>query len=138
MEDLIHCGGVIVFNENLEFVAVVSERGNYGFPKGKREVGETMFETSFRELREETGLQPKDITLYSTHFDEINSKGDTCVRYLLAKYNSKSDFEFTFDKEELKWVGWVHWKKLFPLLILKNRPDILKKVVQFIGEQSLV
>jgi len=139
----IHCGGVIVFNSLFEFIAVVSsDRGNYGFPKGKREKGETTFETALRELQEETGLQEKDIELQSksVYFDEISNKGNICVRYFLARHkgSGSSNFQFVYDKTELNNVEWIHYSKLSSLLVLKNRPEILCKVVNFIKENNLI
>jgi len=136
----IHCGGVIVFTTGLEFVSVVSKAGNYGFPKGKREKDETLFQTSIRELQEETGIQEKDIQFIqpeSVYFDEISNKGNICVRYFLAQYKSdvtSKEFNFVFDLEELRQVSWINHKKLLSLLTLKNRPSILAKAVQFIKE----
>jgi len=139
----IHCGGIIVFTQDLEFVTVISENGNHGFPKGKREKGETLFATALRELREETGLQQEDIELIqpeTVYFDEISNKGNPCVRYWLAEYKSpqsSKEFNFIFDITELNQVLWMNAQQLLPLLTLKNRSDILVRVVKFIKENLI-
>lgn len=53
------CGAVIYrkSNDNVEFLGVKSKgNGDWGFPKGHVEAGETEKETAKREILEETGL----------------------------------------------------------------------------------
>lgn len=57
-----HSAGAVVFTRAsgaLRFVIVQSRAGHHGFPKGHMEPGETEAETALREIREETGLEPR-------------------------------------------------------------------------------
>lgn len=53
------CGAVIYRKRsgNIEYLLVKNKRGgNWGFPKGHIEIGETEYDTAMREVKEETGL----------------------------------------------------------------------------------
>ena len=49
------CGGVIV--EGGKVLMVLQTNGNFAFPKGHMEEGETEIETAMREIAEETGVE---------------------------------------------------------------------------------
>lgn len=53
------CGAVVFTRAGgeIRYVLVCSPEGNYGFPKGHAEPGETLEETALREIREEVGLR---------------------------------------------------------------------------------
>lgn len=105
--DLLPCGGVIVFDQNIEHcILVKTENNNYGFPKGKRNKGETMEETALRELQEETGLTKEQIKLVDDiTLDELSNKDNPCIRYFLATCDNM-DHKFQFDEKELSEVDW--------------------------------
>ena len=48
------CGCVIIENDKVLLIKQI--QGNWGFPKGHMEVGETEVETAIREVKEETNL----------------------------------------------------------------------------------
>lgn len=58
-----YCSGVIVFSKNLTHVLIVESKwkGNYGFPKGRKENQDKMDwrNTAIRELEEETSISAK-------------------------------------------------------------------------------
>lgn len=53
------CGFVVYEDTDQErrYLIIRSRQGEYGFPKGHTEPGETELETAMRELREETNLE---------------------------------------------------------------------------------
>lgn len=106
--NLVPCSGVIVFDEKLEKCVIVkTENNNYGFPKGKREKGETFEQNALRELYEETGLTKNKLLFAENVFiDELSRKGNPCTRYMIAKYNHPDKHVFKFDKNELAEVNW--------------------------------
>lgn len=52
------CGGVVFTREDgrVRYCVIRQRNGDYGFPKGHTEPGETERETALREIREEVGL----------------------------------------------------------------------------------
>lgn len=53
------CGFVVYedTNQGRRYLIIRSRQGEYGFPKGHTEPGETELETAMRELKEETNLE---------------------------------------------------------------------------------
>ena len=127
----IHCAGVIVFNSRSEFVVVLTHRGNYGFPKGKKHRQEDLIDTAIRELQEETGLTRENIELIpSIYFDEVTAKGNVSVRYFLARYRDNYNRDFIFDASELNEVKWMSQEDTISNLVLKNRPQIVRDALK--------
>ena len=61
------CAGFIIICE--DHVLLVSTHKNiWGFPKGKRKTKEQHIDCAYRELKEETGLDTKDIISIIIHF----------------------------------------------------------------------
>ncbi len=59
--------------------------GQWGFPKGKRNRGESVLDNALRELFEETGIMRLQLALREdVAFDERSDKGNLAVRYLAA------------------------------------------------------
>ena len=88
--------GAVVFtliNHDLKYVIIHDNNGNYGFPKGHQEKGETLNETAIREIKEEIGI---DIELLDDFKKEIF--------YTLPSGNNKQAIYFlaTYNNQELK------------------------------------
>lgn len=128
--DYLSCAGVIVFDQKIEqCILVKTENNNYGFPKGKRNKGETTEQTALRELQEETGLTKNQIKLVDDFtLDELSNKGNPCTRYLLATCNDMNH-KFQFDEKELTDVKWHKLNDTMKLLPDK-RISVLEKAVE--------
>lgn len=126
----IPCYGIIIIKElDEECVLVKKKDGNYGFPKGKRHKKETAISTAFREVEEETGLQNHQLTLVNNiYLDELSSKGNVSVRYLLAKYTYNHKHKFNFDSNELEESNWFKFDIAMDKLKSK-RKKILQKTL---------
>ena len=91
-----HSAGAVVFTREAgepRFVIVQSMLGHHGFPKGHMEEGETEAETALREIREETGLEPRLIPGFRTvELYPLPEKPNTMkqVVYLLAEYEAQT------------------------------------------------
>lgn len=121
-----YCAGIIVFN-NDKTVLVCTPKGHYGFPKGKRNKGEDILATAWRELQEETGLTADNVKLIDgITIDEKSDKGKLAVTYYVGIL-TKAIKEFKFDNTELSKVEWVQVNKAYKLDKLRDRrKDILK------------
>ncbi len=63
-------GALIIYRDNLLLIKVQGSRV-YSLPKGKSDPGETLAETAIREVKEETGLDIKDIMEINLDFLNI-------------------------------------------------------------------
>jgi 8-oxo-dGTP pyrophosphatase MutT (NUDIX family) len=125
------CCGVIILNNDLtKCVLVKTEKNNYGFPKGKRNKGETNIQTALRELNEETGINENQIEFITeNHYEELSHKQKPSVKYYVAKLISTDKIKFKYDKNELDTVDWYNIEDAIKLLTLKNRDNILRSII---------
>jgi 8-oxo-dGTP pyrophosphatase MutT (NUDIX family) len=114
---MINCAGIIVFHQN-NTVIVSTARGNHGFPKGKRHSSETLLETAWRELQEETGLSQRDVTLIPDVFvdEQKPDKKNVSVRYFVGILKEDETPVLTHDPTELASVQWVDVEKAGQIL----------------------
>lgn len=78
---IIVAGGGLVMNEHNEYL-LIHRRGFWDLPKGKAEKGETIEETSVREVEEETGLVDIDLgdEIRLTYHTYENRKGKRVLK----------------------------------------------------------
>lgn len=81
MRKLEHSSGAVLYTEEqgeIRYILVQERNGNWGFPKGHIEAGESRRQTALREIREETGLHAR----LEGHFSQT-------IRYWLKKGTEK-------------------------------------------------
>lgn len=132
--------GVIIYrktNEGLKFLLLYYGGRYWGFPKGKLDSGERSFKAALREVREETGIRPKDL-----HFGEVfkisdnfgfSRKGkevDKTVTYYLARSKTSR----VMISEYHQGYGWFSLKEAERVIIHENLRKIIKKAAEAIGE----
>lgn len=120
------CAGIIVF-DNDKVALVNTNCGNFSFPKGKRNKSESDLEVAWRELEEETGLTKEHVNLIDEEYyiDELNNKGNLCVRYFIGTL-SKNIREFKFDPKELANAQWYYVRNALTFeKFKKSRREIL-------------
>lgn len=129
---MIHCAGIIVFHQD-STVIVSTARGNHGFPKGKRQSSESLLETAWRELTEETGLTQDRVTLISNVFvdEQKPDKKNVSVRYFVGMVQQDVKPSLIFDPKELATVQWIPMDVASQMLTLVRR-QILHKAFRFI------
>ena len=120
--------GAIVYkieDNEIKYMMIMLIRGNWGFPKGHFESGETEKETAVREVFEETGLKVK----FHENFRETIQYFPApfifkTVIYFLAKTVTDKVKIQTDEVAEYKWVSYDEAAKLITYRIQKK---ILKK-----------
>jgi 8-oxo-dGTP pyrophosphatase MutT (NUDIX family) len=127
---------------------IINSQKNYtvpewGFPKGRRDSGETDLQCALRELREETGVNEKDV-IFIRNLDSISETffGSNhihyCHKYFMFLYNS--DKELVYDKnnfhmiQEIGDLGWFSLEEC-----LNNiRPENIEKKEVLLRASSLL
>jgi 8-oxo-dGTP diphosphatase len=122
------CAGVVVFRwrEGEPWCLLVqTHTGQWGFPKGKRNKGESVVENALRELFEETGLLRLQINLHEDlAIDERSDKGNLAVRYLAATLSDPSPI-LVRQQQELQAVTWMRIAEAEAVL-RPSRRDVLR------------
>jgi len=119
------CAGFIVLCK--EHVLLVETPNHvWGFPKGKKNKKEDLFDCAFRELKEETGLTKDQIIMIDKNivFNEVSKKDKSCVHLYLAT-TSELIKPKVQDQTELLTAKWVNVKEALKILTKKNRKQIL-------------
>ena len=103
------CYGFIIYNHSLTKVLMVKTvAGILGFPKGKIKKGELPLCCAFRELKEETNLDPEDLLILPGCQSEVKENGHVPTNYYLAKIREPLSKElYCLDQEENLQVGWM-------------------------------
>ena len=126
-----HCYGFIIFNQDRDQVlVVVTKYGCYGFPKGKIEKGELPLACAFRELNEETNLDPEDIEILSGCISEVNNKGNVPTNYYYAIIRNNKKKLYCKDTDEDLQIKWMNINKLLRLSNKEFYPR-RKKLLKF-------
>jgi 8-oxo-dGTP pyrophosphatase MutT (NUDIX family) len=134
-----YCAGAIIFKregaEDLRYFLLrypvgpgSPQKEYWGFVKGHVEAGESLLETTVREVREETGL--KDLKFIdgfkekeSYFFTKDKEKICKTVTFLLAETQTK---DIVLSAEHLDSI-WLPYQEALTLLTFKNAKDLLKK-----------
>lgn len=107
-DDLVLAAGGIVHrmeNEQVEVACIYREqRGDWTFPKGKLDEGESFEDAALREVLEETGLHC-DIERYigSTNYTHRKGRPKLVAYYLMSVH--AGDFEPNDEVDELHWLS---------------------------------
>ncbi|MCA9688217.1 MAG: NUDIX domain-containing protein [Myxococcales bacterium] len=130
------CAGVIVFRvaaEALTLIMVESHAGSWGFPKGKRHRREEVLANALRELSEETGLGPTQISLLpGVEIDERSAKGNLAVRYLVARLvDLQAELAAPPDEARVVWMTVEEARAR----LTKPRREVLRAALSSLGAE---
>ena len=107
MADVRAAGGVVwrEGEDGLEVLVIHRpDHGDWSFPKGKLDPGETFEEAALREVREETGLTCRlGPELAFAHYED-NKGRPKVVRYWLMAVIEDPGFEPNDEVDELRWL----------------------------------
>ncbi len=126
-----NCYGFLIFNSKMDKILTVeTPAGHIGFPKGKKNYkNELPLCCAFRELKEETNLDPEDIEILPGCKSEINEKDNVPTNYYIAKIRNDNKQVFCNDKDENLKLQWIEINKLIKLNDFKmyqRRKTIIK------------
>lgn len=130
------CG--IILNNDKVLTVNINHNGFYCLPGGHVHLGEDTFQAIKREIKEEIGIETKDISLMAVIENFfLNDKGKTFHElgyYYIIKPNSLGDKENDFclienDEGELKELEFK-WVNLDNIKEVDFRPEILKEYLK--------
>jgi 8-oxo-dGTP pyrophosphatase MutT (NUDIX family) len=128
--------GVIVYKEfwgERLYLIIRSLRGEYGFPKGHVEGGETEYETAKRELKEETGVEAEIIDGFRRQIEyKLPGKTDVIKRsvYFIGKCTA---FQITPQASEVSEAVFVPLSTALELLTFESTREILKEADTYLS-----
>jgi 8-oxo-dGTP pyrophosphatase MutT (NUDIX family) len=122
------CGAVVFRRRcgNTEFLLIQNKNGgNWGFPKGHVEVGETERETAMREVREETGLEISPMDGFRI-VSEYHPRGRIIkkVIFFLAEMNGE---EVTIQESEIDKYTWADYGRAMNMFKFNNDRNVMSK-----------
>lgn len=121
-------------HEKRKFLLIKDFHGNYGFPKGHTEKGETLEETALREIREEVGLKVCLDTSFQVELDYVMPNGIAKKSiYYLASYQ---DQEPVRQEEEVEEICLLEYEEALKLLTFTNMKEALVKAKRYIDEKQ--
>ena len=129
------CGGLVftLTDEGIQYVLIRQTNGDWGFPKGHMEPGETEEETALREIFEEVGLR---VTLRPGFREELfyplpRRPGYTkhCV-YFLAQYQGQTLHR---QESEIEEVRLLPCEEAMALLSFPESRALLQKADRFLN-----
>jgi 8-oxo-dGTP pyrophosphatase MutT (NUDIX family) len=132
--------GLVIYNasrDGAKFLLLYHWNGYWNFPKGKLEEGERSFRAALREVKEETGINQKDL-----RFREYFKVSDTYVFMSEGRrVHKRVDFYLAEAQttrvrisDEHDGYGWFLYKDAVPLLKHKNLRETLKKAYDTITQ----
>lgn len=119
--------GCIIIN-NDKVLLVQQSSGNWGFPKGHLEKGESETEAAIRETKEETNLDVKIVDSSARYSIEYNTDKGTHKEavYFLA---TKTSEEIVRQESEINEIKWFDFKEALETISFDNAKGLLKKVL---------
>jgi ADP-ribose pyrophosphatase YjhB (NUDIX family) len=138
---VISAGGIIFRRQptGLEIFFIKDPFARYTFPKGKQELGETLVQTSIREIREETGLHNlrfvAPIGKTSFRFRREGYTYEKIVYFFL--FEAPKDARETLTGNGAIWEGaWVKAHQAFAMSSYRNLDRLLSKALRLIAQEE--
>lgn len=129
------CGGLVFTRtpQGIRYVILRQTNGDWGFPKGHMEPGETETQTAAREIFEEVGLEVTFLEGYREElfYPLLRRPGYTkhCV-YFLAQY---LDQPLHRQESEISDVRLLPYEEAMEILTFPESKDLLQKADHFLN-----
>ena len=132
------CGAVIYKideNKRISFLIVKQKTGNFGFPKGHVEEGETEKETAIREIKEETNID----ALVDTNFRMVStySPAKGIIKAVVFFVATPISEEVVAQPEEIELALWCDYYKARRTVNFRQNKVILKNAFNYIRKNVL-
>ena len=132
------CGAVIYKideNKRISFLIVKQKTGNFGFPKGHVEEGETEKETAIREIKEETNID----ALVDTNFRMVStySPAKGIIKDVVFFVATPVSEEVVAQPEEIELAIWCDYYKARRTVNFRQNKVILKNAFNYIRKNVL-
>ncbi len=126
VKDLIVAAGGIVIRGDNEVLLVHRPRyGDWSFPKGKLDSGESPLETAIREVREETGLEV-EARAFAGAFGYLVKGIPKTVLFWVMAAGKQGEIE---DSEEVSEVVWLPAIEALERMSYLLEKELLQKVI---------
>lgn len=131
------CCGIVIFR-NDTVVLVKTDKGHYGFPKGKRKKNETDLENAIREVKEESNIGFDDLLLYKYNngdyvtVDEVKNVSPS-IRYFVGELKHHVELKME-DPDELDEVSYVNINDALNFTewdLAERRKIVLRDAIKF-------
>ncbi|MCR4633775.1 MAG: NUDIX domain-containing protein [Erysipelotrichaceae bacterium] len=121
-----------VQNGKILYLLIKDFHGNYGFPKGHLENGETLLDAAIREIKEEAGI---DIVLDPSFREDLeyvmpNGILKTSV-YFLGSYEGQTPVR---QIEEVEEILLLPYEEALDVVTFDNMKDVLKHADRYLRE----
>ncbi len=128
------CGAVVYTEKNNEilYLVVKSNKGDYGFPKGHAENDENDTQAAYREILEETGINVNFIDGFKFESEYHPNEDQNILKHLILFLAKFEDQKITIQKEELLSASLMNFKNANDVLKFNNLKDALKQADDFI------
>ena len=120
------CGCVIMEKDKVLLIQQIE--GNWGFPKGHMEVGETEVETAIREVKEETNLDV-EINENKRYTVEYITDRNTYkeVVFFIAKKTSENE---KYQESELTAMKWMNFDDAMKTITYDNTRKLFSNILK--------
>ena len=132
----VSAGAIIytIINEERQYLLIRDFHGNYGFPKGHLEEGETKEEAAIREIREEVGLEVELDTSFREELNYLMPNGILKKSiYYLASYRDQTPI---MQEEEVQEIILLPYEEAMDLLTFDNMKEVLQKAERYLNEKE--
>ena len=118
--------------DGILYLLIKDFHGNYGFPKGHLEEGETLKEAAQREILEEVGIKTEADTRFREDLHYIMPNGiEKQAVYFVAEF---SDQNYQRQEEEVDEIILLPYEKALETISFQNMKEVLTKADRYIRE----